>query len=437
MVSGGSWFTFTTTGEGVNTISFPVEYERAELLSPPDGTIITKSSQPIVFSWDSVVGATGYQIYIDNLSGFGNPEVGFDNGGGTPYLSDGITTETSFPLTEEQQQRLDQNVYYWKVYTLGYDGVQLIDSSIRSFTLMDPTSSLLSPDDGSQFVKGVDNLQFSWTPLDNVSGYQIYIDNASGFGSPEVGFDNGQGTPWIDNGIVTSPIFTLTRSLQQQLPQNTYFWEVFGLDSQNQQMAPSFSWHFNLVEPVLTLSNSMINVGNEGQQDSVTIDSNVAWEFSNIPDWIMLSPQNGSSSTSVSIEIGENTSINPRNAELILRDTQELGINLGLVVSQGGTTGIDTDVLSFNEAFTAYPNPFNPAATIEFTLPQGSDVSLDIYNIRGEMIISLCRGFFTAGEHSLLWNGKNSQNNYVSSGEYFCCLRTPTSTKTIKILLMK
>lgn len=88
------------------------------------------------------------------------------------------------------------------------------------------------PYTGSSFYKGSDII-FRWYDVAGAAKYEIWIDNNSGFGSPEIGFYNGQSPNWVNNGIVSTRQFTLTSAMQNQLPQNIYYWQVRALDSSN------------------------------------------------------------------------------------------------------------------------------------------------------------------------------------------------------------
>ena len=71
-----------------------------------------------------------------------------------------------------------------------------------------------------------------------------------------------------------------------------------------------------------------------------------------------------------------------------------------------------------------YPNPFNPATTIEFTIPADAQVALSIYDISGRMVRRLCADEpMRAGSHRMVWDGRNSAGRPVASGTYFCRLR--------------
>ncbi len=66
-----------------------------------------------------------------------------------------------------------------------------------------------------------------------------------------------------------------------------------------------------------------------------------------------------------------------------------------------------------------FPNPFNPATSIVFQLPQQAEVSLVIYNTLGERVRTLTSQSYAAGTHQLTWDGKNNNGSEVSSGIYF------------------
>jgi len=84
-----------------------------------------------------------------------------------------------------------------------------------------------------------------------------------------------------------------------------------------------------------------------------------------------------------------------------------------------------------------YPNPFNPSTTINYSLIENSKVSLNIYNIKGQKVKQLVRDQRTAGQHSVIWNGRDDNGKSVSSGIYFYKLITDNFEKTKKMILMK
>jgi len=84
-----------------------------------------------------------------------------------------------------------------------------------------------------------------------------------------------------------------------------------------------------------------------------------------------------------------------------------------------------------------YPNPFNPSTTIEFALPERSQVVLEIFNIIGQRVRALLEADLPAGEHSLLWNGDYENGRPCPSGIYFYRLRTGDRSLVRKMALVK
>jgi len=83
-----------------------------------------------------------------------------------------------------------------------------------------------------------------------------------------------------------------------------------------------------------------------------------------------------------------------------------------------------------------YPNPFNPSTTIEFSIPQTSNVSIEVYNVIGELVASLVNQSLGAGYHRFDFDASN-----LPSGTYVYQLKATgqngTFVDTKKMLLMK
>jgi hypothetical protein len=79
-----------------------------------------------------------------------------------------------------------------------------------------------------------------------------------------------------------------------------------------------------------------------------------------------------------------------------------------------------------------YPNPFNPQTKISFSLPEASFVNLVVSDINGKQIKALANKLYTAGTHSVDFNGEN-----LSSGIYFYTITAGEFKDTKKMLLIK
>jgi hypothetical protein len=100
----------------------------------------------------------------------------------------------------------------------------------------------------------------------------------------------------------------------------------------------------------------------------------------------------------------------------------------------GAAVGVTPDVVFSAKNF---PNPFNPSTKIEFTLPRPGQVELKIYNVRGELVKTLLNQNMAAATHSVIWDGRDSSGQSVSSGVYFYSLKAGSYEKMEKMTLVK
>ncbi len=96
--------------------------------------------------------------------------------------------------------------------------------------------------------------------------------------------------------------------------------------------------------------------------------------------------------------------------------------------------GVEDENLTPNEFGLAqnYPNPFNPTTTINFSLATKSDVSLKVYNLLGQEVMTLIEGVQNAGVHEVNFNA-----NLLSSGVYFYTIKAGDFVSTKKMMLLK
>jgi len=84
-----------------------------------------------------------------------------------------------------------------------------------------------------------------------------------------------------------------------------------------------------------------------------------------------------------------------------------------------------------------YPNPFNSSTTIAFDLALPANVELCIYNVKGQLVRELSRGSLPAGNHNVVWDGRDLNGKAAASGIYFIRLQSPVLNSTRKAVLLK
>ncbi|MBK9334567.1 MAG: T9SS type A sorting domain-containing protein [Ignavibacteria bacterium] len=80
-----------------------------------------------------------------------------------------------------------------------------------------------------------------------------------------------------------------------------------------------------------------------------------------------------------------------------------------------------------------FPNPFNPATTINFSIPNSSKVNLKIYNSLGKEVTTLVDEFLNAGSYSTEFKASSD----LTSGIYFYTITAGNFTDTKKLMLLK
>lgn len=87
--------------------------------------------------------------------------------------------------------------------------------------------------------------------------------------------------------------------------------------------------------------------------------------------------------------------------------------------------------------YQSYPNPFNPSATIRYSLSKQSPVNLTIYDLQGRVVKILVNDLQIAGVYQKSWKGRNDAGEIVSSGVYFYRLQAGEFVNVKKMVFVK
>ncbi len=124
---------------------------------------------------------------------------------------------------------------------------------------------------------------------------------------------------------------------------------------------------------------------------------------------------------------GEDSPTMVRNADVMMVTTRQTGIKNDLLVSRP-----QEFTLEYN-----YPNPFNPVTTILFSLETTGPTSLIVYDMMGRRVRHLVEGIRVAGQHRVVWDGRDDRGQPVASGTYLYSLRANSQTLNRTMTLTK
>ena len=113
----------------------------------------------------------------------------------------------------------------------------------------------------------------------------------------------------------------------------------------------------------------------------------------------------------------------------------------GLVVPIRATIDLDAGSTDTEDGFELpsaialeqnYPNPFNPSTQIRFSLPNSSDVQLEVFDMLGRRVASLASGTLPAGTHEVTFDASD-----LSSGLYLYSIASAGQKITRTMTLVK
>ena len=84
-----------------------------------------------------------------------------------------------------------------------------------------------------------------------------------------------------------------------------------------------------------------------------------------------------------------------------------------------------------------FPNPFNPATTISYSLRKPAQVNLNVFDITGREVRSLVHRYQSEGTYAVQWSAEGRQGPALASGVYIVCLQVGTQVATRKMIYAK
>jgi hypothetical protein len=180
------------------------------------------------------------------------------------------------------------------------------------------------------------------------------------------------------------------------------------------------NWEVGNQYDITWTSNNVINAKLEYSSDGGTSWISIINSAPSAGSYAWIVPNTPSSNCLVRISDASNPSTQDiSDAPFIISSFTKISTNNGKIP--------DNFTLSRN-----YPNPFNPTTFIQFELPMSCQVTLKIFTIFGEEVITLIAEKYSAGIYSYEWDAST-----FASGVYLYRLQAGDFVETRKMVLMK
>ncbi len=201
--------------------------------------------------------------------------------------------------------------------------------------------------------------------------------------------------------------------------------------------------------PGEAIYRARFQAGGETGQSSAYYPVKISWCRNQIPDrttdepgsyYIRDDVSNGAQ-FSFNMKTGEGRSVadiqhkvaNGCDTIIIIRDALK-----GFIIVYDYTTAVDNEgTITTDLAITqTAPNPFSSSTAISFSTPGTKMISVEIYDAIGTKVATLANDMFSAGSHTIEWNG-TSNGVALSSGLYTVRIADGTKSVTQQIVLVR
>ncbi|APF17037.1 protein of unknown function DUF187 [Caldithrix abyssi DSM 13497] len=289
-----------------------------------------------------------------------------------------------------------------------------------------PDMPLLAfPENGNTFMP--DTIVLNWTVSPGASSFYLEISADSAFGEVD----------YVADGIKDDSL-----TITSLLGQTTYFWRVA---AQNPAGQSDFStiYHFTTAFPLPPLLASPA----DGESE-VPLDTVLSWYKNDVATSYRIQLSQASTFVQELMTLDTvvtDTFLVVHNLEPFTRKWYYWRVKAFNEFGQSDwsetfmfrtvTSTYLADLFEGPVDFELkqnYPNPFNPTTSIEYVLPQAEKVTLNIYNVLGQKVITLVDAEQPAGTHRVIFNGQG-----LAAGVYIYRLQAGSFVQNRKMILIK
>jgi hypothetical protein len=129
-------------------------------------------------------------------------------------------------------------------------------------------------------------------------------------------------------------------------------------------------------------------------------------------------------------------------ADSMCLEIRDVGLENAFIVFQPSLSDVEAGPIAREFALEANsPNPFNPAlhgsTVVNFDVKERSNVTIEVYDMKGQLINTLVNEVLPEGTYPATWNGTDMNGNVMPSGTYIAKMTAGTFTSSIKMTLAK
>ena len=268
------------------------------------------------------------------------------------------------------------------------------------------------------------NASGTWSTTNDVLNYYVEYDNGTNWDTP-IALNMGTNA-WVKISINIPNASSHVR-LRFEVKNNTW-----------QEIAAFDLITLESTDPAspITLSDfsaKALNTGIKVTWSTASEKENSGFKLYRDGDMIAFIDGAGTSTETNAYSYFDKTVVPGQSYTYMLADVSYAGIEN--IFESDAVTVLANAASTANACFnleTAYPNPFNPSTSIDYSLTETQDVELSIFNMKGELQETLFSGEKTAGQYSQTWNAGN-----VQSGVYILRARFGNTIQTQKLVLVK
>jgi subtilisin family serine protease len=174
------------------------------------------------------------------------------------------------------------------------------------------------------------------------------------------------------------------------------------------------------------------------------VHNNLAIQINRTPEWLSVAPGSGSLAglfgqdltvTFNSTDLAPGTYLG--NLHVASNDPNEAAFDIPVTLQVITPTDVEQSLPTAFALTMASGNPAHGSAQFNVALPKRENVSMRVYNVRGEVVRELAHDVREAGYHVIGWNGRNQSGQAVASGIYFVRMQAGTFERTMRVTMMK